>query len=200
MSFLKLNPLSATDPQTAGLTIANAQAKTTPVDADAVGLMDSAAANILKLLSMANLSKYVRTGITTAPAAGQIGELVTWTSAGQTVQSGTNFTCGNTNAGVDTLSAGVWMLNGSLFLSEATTITFTGGFLYWRNLTDSSTLATFVAPTTGACTNNINFSMPTIVITLATAKRIGMLGNFSWSSGTLTASANTFTMYAVRIA
>ena len=102
MSFLKLNPLSATDPQTAGLTIANAQAKTTPVDADAVGLMDSAAANILKLLSMANLSKYVRTGITTAPAAGQIGEIlvfsnsanVSTTNVADHATTGTNLTAG----------------------------------------------------------------------------------------------------------
>ena len=200
MPLVKQNPLSSTDPVIAGLTIANAQVKTSPVVADAVLVMDSAAANTGKQLTLGNLTTLVRTGVTTAPAVGQIGELVTWTSAGQTLQSGTNFTCGNTNASVDTLSAGVWMLNGSLFLSEATTITFTGGFMYWRNLTDSSTLATFVAPTTGACANNINFSMPTIVITLATAKRIGMLGNFSWSAGTLTASANTFTMYAVRIA
>ena len=119
MSFLKLNPLSATDPQTAGLTIANAQAKTTPVDADAVGLMDSAAANILKLLSMANLSKYVRTGITTAPAAGQIGEVLK-----SSVTRGSAVTCTNAQYGNITslsITAGTWTLSGSVGMTGSST-------------------------------------------------------------------------------
>jgi len=46
---------------TAGALINGATAKTTPVDADYVGLMDSAASNILKKLSWANLKATLKT-------------------------------------------------------------------------------------------------------------------------------------------
>lgn len=46
---------------TAGALIAGATSKTTPVDADYVGLMDSAASNVLKKLSWANLKATLKT-------------------------------------------------------------------------------------------------------------------------------------------
>jgi hypothetical protein len=77
-----------------GNNIANATEKTTPVDADLIALSDSAASNILKKLSWANLrAKILATvqtwtalqtfdggaaikGIATTPASGYVGEVV----------------------------------------------------------------------------------------------------------------------------
>jgi hypothetical protein len=73
-----------------GALINGATAKTTPVDADYVGLMDSAASNILKKLSWANIKATLKTYFDTLYAA--FGEAVN-------AQTGTTYTYVNGDAG-----------------------------------------------------------------------------------------------------
>jgi hypothetical protein len=75
---------------TIGALINGAAAKTTPVDADYVGLMDSAASNILKKLSWANIKATLKTYFDTLYAA--FGETVN-------AQTGTTYTYVNGDAG-----------------------------------------------------------------------------------------------------
>ena len=99
----------AVDQVTAGATIRGAAAKPALVAADAVGVSDSAASGVLKLATIDNLSTYVRTGLTTAPAAGQIGEILVFSnSANVSTTNTTDHATTGTN-----LTAGTWEFWGS---------------------------------------------------------------------------------------
>ena len=96
-----------------GPVINAATEKTTPVDADMVGLMDSAASNVLKKLSWSSIKTklfdYIRTGVTTAPSAGYIGEIINGVpiASDTTVADGTGYTAASIvlNKGVYTIAA-----------------------------------------------------------------------------------------------
>jgi hypothetical protein len=97
---------------TAGATIRGAAAKTALVAADAVGVSDSAASGVLKLATIDNLSTYVRTGITTAPSAGQIGEEVSISANVPNIATNAYTTVATltfTSAGIYYASAGLYM-------------------------------------------------------------------------------------------
>jgi len=64
---------------TLGSKINGATEKTTPVDADMVGLMDSAASNILKKLSWANIKATLKTYFDTLYPSGNVGAWTEWT-------------------------------------------------------------------------------------------------------------------------
>lgn len=134
---------------TMGALIAGATAKTTPVDADMFGLMDSAASNVLKKLSWANIKATLKTYFDTLYAAfgmtvnaqtgtsyayvnGDAGKLVTHTNAGaiagtlpQAGSSG-NFAAGwwvdvqNRGAGTLTITPTTSTIDGATSLTFAT--------------------------------------------------------------------------------
>jgi len=80
---------------TIGTLINGATSKTTPVDADQVGLMDSAASNILKKLSWANIKSTLKTYFDT---------LYIPTSSNLYITTGDQSTSGTTNVGITGLS------------------------------------------------------------------------------------------------
>ena len=68
---------------TTGALINGATAKTTPVDADFVGLMDSAASNVLKKLSWANIKATLKTYFDTLYAPLSTASFLTYTGGSQ---------------------------------------------------------------------------------------------------------------------
>ena len=114
---------------TIGTLINGATSKTTPVDADQVGLMDSAASNILKKLSWANIKATLKTYFDTLyQAAG------TYLTASNNLSDLTNTTTARTNLGLDlllpvlaeTCTDGAIVGNGG---TGTTNNTYTGGVL-----------------------------------------------------------------------
>ena len=99
-----------------------ATSKTTPVDADEIPIMDSAASFGLKKLTIQNLKKIPRTGTVTndSAAAGEVGEYI---SSEVLVASAVPLTT-NTGANVTSisLSAGDWDVNGIVLFSGIATI------------------------------------------------------------------------------
>jgi hypothetical protein len=97
--------------------------KTTPVDADMLGLMDSAASNVLKKLSWANIKAklfdYIRTGVATAPTAGYLGEeKVVTESTGVAINTSTYV-----NVASVTLTAGIWEVCGVIAIPNTSSVT-----------------------------------------------------------------------------
>jgi len=99
----------------AGNLINSATAKITPIDADYVGLMDSAASNILKKLSWANLKATLKTyfdtlypsgsgtcsGTNTGDQTSVSGNAGTVTTINGKIAAGTNVTLTGTGTGID---------------------------------------------------------------------------------------------------
>jgi hypothetical protein len=102
--------------QSLGSNINAATEKTTPVDADMVGLMDSAASNVLKKLSWSNIKSklfdFIRTGVTTAPSTGYIGERLRASSGAISVAASDS----DKTAASQAITAGVWRITCRVYL------------------------------------------------------------------------------------
>lgn len=138
---------------TAGALINGATGKTTPVDADYIGLMDSAASNVLKKLSWANLKATLKTYFDTlyAPINPKVCLAIACSDETTAVTSGTNkakfinpySTAFNVTAVVASLSTA--QASGSIFtvdINEAGTSILSTKLTIDNTETNSSTAAT----------------------------------------------------------
>lgn len=99
--------------QAEGDLINSATAKTTPVDADYVGLMDSAASNVLKKLSWANVKATLKTyfdSLTTTFTNKRITPRIL-SAASYTTDTGTSLNCDNLDEFIVTGQTGALKFN-----------------------------------------------------------------------------------------
>jgi len=155
---------------TIGTLINGATSKTTPVDADQVGLMDSAASNILKKLSWANIKATLKTYFDT---------LYIPTSSNLYITTGDQSTSGTTNVGITGLS--ITTVANKRYAFEGyfrVGCNATGGLKFTVTAPSGSTLNVgFMGPATPNSTNGIQqFINASGTQTAALANAISSLG------------------------
>lgn len=189
-AYMQLNPL------TAGQEIVQATEKTTPVDADMVGLMDSAAGNILKKLSWANVKATLKTYFDTlylpvvAPSVvGPTSSPVYTTVSAEDKVTGTAIT----------LTTGTWIVTGRVYIGVATSVTWTRFFACLRDLTGGINYdSSIFLPSTGA--SDIAFGLAPAIITVSSGtKAIGVNHIISFSAGSMTTNGSYCSLKAVKI-
>jgi hypothetical protein len=119
---------------TTGALINGATAKTTPVDADFIGLMDSAASNILKKLSWLNVKATLKTYFDTLYQA--VG---TYLVASNNLSDLTNTSTARTNLGLDNRSAVLAETATDGTVSSGTSSTYSSGVLITPAMIDADT-------------------------------------------------------------
>ena len=187
-----------------GLTINAATEKTTPVDADMLGLMDSAASNVLKKLSWSNIKATIKStvmtwsakqtfdggaailGSTTAVSAGYVGERIALTTR-SVVASVTTWTVGSS---LITFTEGVWLVFISADMTAASGFTHGVSVVSTNNTADFTGLGTFSVDTT----SGIGCAGFILVTSIGAATLYPKL--YCYGAGT----TGTFTGYAIRIA
>jgi len=155
---------------TIGTLINGATSKTTPVDADQVGLMDSAASNILKKLSWANIKATLKTYFDT---------LYIPTSSNLYITTGDQSTSGTTNVGITGLS--ITTVANKRYAFEGyfrVGCSSTGGVKFTVTAPSGSTLNVgFMGPATPNSTNGIQqFINASGTQTAALANAISSIG------------------------
>ena len=166
--------------------------KTPPVDADTFNIVDSAASNVMKKLTWANLKATLKIGTTTndSASAGQIGEVISSVVA---IGSKVSLTSGaGANITTVSLTAGDWDVQAHLALDPAATTTLTKAQVGPSTVSASiaasiANSATHVWSSTGTVlgANQTTISSPVVRFSLASTTTVYLVGLTTFGVSTL---------------